>query len=74
MLWVWVVSLPVILLNSPVVNGGSNGARSRPDFGTGTDIAGVILWAIGIIWETAADVQKVSLQIKRERESQLKVS
>lgn len=58
MLWVWVVSLPVILLNSPAISYPGGGGY-RPEFGTGTDIAGIILWAIGLFWESAADLQKV---------------
>ncbi|CAE6409815.1 unnamed protein product [Rhizoctonia solani] len=52
--WVWTVSLPVTILNSPVV--ASTG--TQPDFGTGTDIAGVVLWVIGWMIESAADIQK----------------
>ncbi|CAE6418256.1 unnamed protein product [Rhizoctonia solani] len=53
-IWVWTVSLPVTILNSP----GVASASTQPDFGTGTDIAGVILWAIGWSIETTADIQK----------------
>ncbi|CAE6395483.1 unnamed protein product [Rhizoctonia solani] len=53
-IWVWTVSLPVTILNSPGV--ASTGAQ--PDFGTGTDIAGVVLWAIGWMIESTADIQK----------------
>ena len=59
-IWVFVVSLPVILLNSPIVSdpyyGGAN-----PDFVHTSDILGVILWAIGFIFESVGDVQKVRL-------------
>ncbi|TRM65212.1 DUF1295-domain-containing protein [Schizophyllum amplum] len=55
--WVWTVSLPLTILNSPAVSdtrfGGSN-----PAFGSGRDIAGIVLWAIGLIIETTADAQK----------------
>ncbi|KAM3065423.1 hypothetical protein ACMFMG_011456 [Clarireedia jacksonii] len=53
MLWVWIVSLPVTLLNSPKVT-----RFPQPDFGTASDIAGVILYAIGIVMETVSDAQK----------------
>ena len=53
MLWVWTVSLPVTILNSPNVT-----KFDQPDFGTGSDIAGVILWAIGFLMESVSDVQK----------------
>ncbi|EUC44274.1 hypothetical protein COCMIDRAFT_6347 [Bipolaris oryzae ATCC 44560] len=53
MFWVWTVSLPVTLLNSPNVT-----KFSQPEFGTGCDIAGVILWGIGFIMESVSDIQK----------------
>ncbi|KAK5289777.1 hypothetical protein BJ546DRAFT_322671 [Cryomyces antarcticus] len=53
MLWVWTVSLPVTVLNSPNV---TQYAQHR--FGTGRDIAGVILFAIGFVMESVSDVQK----------------
>ena len=53
MVWVWTVSLPVTILNSPNVT-----KYNQPDFGTGRDIAGVILWAIGFVMESYSDVQK----------------
>lgn len=53
MLWVWTVSLPVTVLNSPQVT-----RYSAPDFGTAADIAGVIMWTVGLVFETVADVQK----------------
>lgn len=53
MLWVWTVSLPVTVLNSPNVT-----QWPQPAFGTGRDIAGVILYAIGLTMESVSDVQK----------------
>ncbi|KAF2808569.1 DUF1295-domain-containing protein [Mytilinidion resinicola] len=53
MLWVWVVSLPVTILNSPNVS-----QFSQPSFGTACDIAGVILFSIGFIMESVSDIQK----------------
>lgn len=53
MLWVWIVSLPVTVLNSPNVT-----KYPQPAFGTGRDIAGVILFAIGFIMESVSDIQK----------------
>ncbi|TFK71626.1 DUF1295-domain-containing protein [Pluteus cervinus] len=61
-LWVWVVSLPVTILNSPAVSDlGRTG--SNPPFGTGRDIAGVILWALGFIIESVADLQKLQFKL-----------
>ena len=53
MVWVWSVSLPVTIVNSPAVLG-----FNQPDFGTGRDIAGVILWVLGFFLESVSDVQK----------------
>lgn len=53
MIWVWSVSLPVTILNSPNVT-----KFDQPSFGTGRDIAGVILWVIGFIMESVSDIQK----------------
>lgn len=52
-LWVWVVSLPVIILNSPGVSRGQS-----PAFGTASDILGVIIWVVGWAIESIADWQK----------------
>ncbi|KAF2013515.1 oxidoreductase-like protein [Aaosphaeria arxii CBS 175.79] len=53
MIWVWVVSLPVTLLNSPNVT-----QYGQPSFGTGRDIAGVVLYSIGLLMESVSDIQK----------------
>lgn len=54
-LWVWVVSLPVVILNSPAVSRKDEG---NPSFGTAGDVIGIILWVIGWSMETIADIQK----------------
>lgn len=59
-IWVFVVSLPVILLNSPIVSDPAYGG-ANPRFGYATDILGIILWAIGFFWESVGDIQKVSI-------------
>jgi steroid 5-alpha reductase family enzyme len=53
MVWVWVVSLPVTIINSPKIT-----TYRQPGFGTGRDIAGVLLWTLGFVVESVADVQK----------------
>ncbi|TFL07103.1 hypothetical protein BDV98DRAFT_646822 [Pterulicium gracile] len=53
-LWVWTVSLPVTMLHSPTVNN----TGVRPSFGTSRDIAGVVVWAVGWLIESTADIQK----------------
>ncbi|KAK7056171.1 hypothetical protein VNI00_002723 [Paramarasmius palmivorus] len=64
-LWVWTVSLPVIILNSPAVSDTSAGG-SNPEFGTGRDIAGIILWGIGWLIETVADAQKFRYKQRKD--------
>ena len=53
MLWVWIVSLPVTILNSPNVP-----YFRQPAFGKATDIIGVIIFAFAFVLETFADIQK----------------
>ncbi|KAI8683666.1 hypothetical protein NCS57_00031300 [Fusarium keratoplasticum] len=53
MFWVWTVSLPVTLINCPNVT-----QYRQHDFGTGRDIAGVVLWTIGFVMESVSDIQK----------------
>ncbi|TFY77043.1 hypothetical protein EWM64_g6969 [Hericium alpestre] len=55
--WVWTVSLPVTILNSPAVSDPALGG-SNPAFGTSRDIAGIVLWALGFAIESVADAQK----------------
>ena len=50
---VWTVSLPVTILNSPNVT-----RFDQPSFGTGRDIAGVILFIVGFFMESVSDIQK----------------
>lgn len=58
MVWVWTVSLPVTLLNSPNIT-----RYPQPSFGSGSDIAGVIFWTIGFFMETISDAQKYRFKI-----------
>jgi steroid 5-alpha reductase family enzyme len=53
MIWVWTVSLPVTLLNSPNIL-----QYRQHSFGTGRDIAGIIIFTIGLVMESVSDVQK----------------
>jgi hypothetical protein len=50
----------VVILNSPAVSDYLRGG-DNPSFGTGRDIAGIILWALGFIVESWADIAKVSI-------------
>lgn len=50
---VWTVSMPVTVLNSPIVN-----RYPQPAFNKATDILAVIGFGIGIIMETVSDIQK----------------
>lgn len=54
------VSLPLIILNSPAISDVPKGG-SNPAFGTSRDIAGIVLWVLGLAIEATADVQKVPL-------------
>ncbi|PNH54261.1 hypothetical protein VD0002_g10007 [Verticillium dahliae] len=53
MIWVWTCSLPVTVLNAPNVT-----RYPQHAFGTGRDIAGVVLFAIGFVMESVSDMQK----------------
>lgn len=53
MLWVWIVSLPVTILNSPAVL-----QYPQPSFGKATDVIGIIMYVIGLTMESVSDVQK----------------
>jgi len=58
MIWVWTVSLPVTILNSPNVT-----RFAQPDFGTGRDVAGCVLFGIGFVMETVGDLQKLRFKL-----------
>ncbi|KAF2723287.1 DUF1295-domain-containing protein [Polychaeton citri CBS 116435] len=53
MLWVWTVSLPVTILNSPNVL-----QYHQPSFGKATDIITCIFWPIAFFMEAWSDIQK----------------
>jgi steroid 5-alpha reductase family enzyme len=59
MVWVWTVSLPITILNSPNVT-----KYPQPEFGLTGDILGIVLFAIGLLMETVADWQKFSFRSK----------
>jgi steroid 5-alpha reductase family enzyme len=61
MVWVWSVSLPVTILNSPNVSYGPEGGGTS-GFKAATDIIGIVLFAVGFVIEAVADVQKVDTQ------------
>ncbi|PWN96590.1 DUF1295-domain-containing protein [Tilletiopsis washingtonensis] len=62
-LWVWTVSLPLTILNSPAVSRvEGNWGGAHVSFGTARDIVGVILWAIGFGVEALADIQKYTFK------------
>lgn len=52
------MSLPLVILNSPAVSDVSN-QGSNPAFGTSRDIAGIVLWTLGFLVESIADIEKV---------------
>jgi hypothetical protein len=53
---VWLVSIPVVVLNSPGVSGHPG---SNPRWGA-SDIIGIIIWSTGWAIETSADADKAS--------------
>ncbi|KAF2084018.1 DUF1295-domain-containing protein [Saccharata proteae CBS 121410] len=53
MLWVWTVSLPITILNAPATT-----SHPQPGFGTASDVAGVVLYAVGLVTESVSDAQK----------------
>ena len=56
MIWVFTVSLPVILLNSPV-----KADVSLEDFEL-TDLVGLSLFGLGLAIETIADIEKFNFR------------
>ncbi|KAJ2902464.1 hypothetical protein MKZ38_000593 [Zalerion maritima] len=59
MIWVFTISLPVTILNSPKVRAfGMN----KPEFGTARDIVGLIMWAIGFFSEAIGDWQRFTFR------------
>ena len=66
MIWVWTVSLPVTILNSPNIT-----RYDQPDFGTGRDIAGIILFALGFTLETVSDIQKYQFRSRPENKGKV---
>ncbi|CAG8801092.1 15363_t:CDS:1, partial [Racocetra fulgida] len=55
MIWIWTISLPLTFLNSPKIN---NSVGVLDQFGSATDVLGVILFVVGFLIESVADVQK----------------
>eukprot|EP00611_Tribonema_gayanum_P018773 TRINITY_DN3198_c0_g2_i1.p1 TRINITY_DN3198_c0_g2~~TRINITY_DN3198_c0_g2_i1.p1 ORF type:complete len:324 (-),score=86.39 TRINITY_DN3198_c0_g2_i1:432-1403(-) len=53
MFWVWTVSLPVTFLET---------TEADPSFGSAADIAGVIMYVVGLAIETASDQQKFNFK------------
>jgi protein-S-isoprenylcysteine O-methyltransferase Ste14 len=67
-IWVWTVSLPVTLLNSPAASVPEQGGVN-PAFGAG-DIIGIVMWSIGFIFETVADFHKFAWRFSKPAKSQ----
>ncbi|EMC95168.1 hypothetical protein BAUCODRAFT_35159 [Baudoinia panamericana UAMH 10762] len=61
MVWVWTVSLPVTILNSPNVL-----HYPQPSFGKATDIIGIIIFAMALTIEAASDVQKYNFKQSKQ--------
>lgn len=56
LIWVWTISLPLTLLNAPAISLLAN--KHTVAFGNGCDIAGIVMFCVGLIVEAAADLQK----------------
>jgi steroid 5-alpha reductase family enzyme len=59
--WVWTIVLPVTFLNSSRISSKEEGG-SDVKFGSATDIIGIIIFSIGILIESIADIQKVIIK------------
>lgn len=59
-LWVFTITLPIVVLNSPAVSRTLDGygGTAGPSFGTAKDIVGVIFFVLGWLCESWADVSK----------------
>ncbi|KAK1767112.1 DUF1295-domain-containing protein [Phialemonium atrogriseum] len=67
MLWVWTVSLPVTVLNSPAVRGPASTPAPAPAFGTPGDVAGVVMFAVGLVVETVSDAQRFAFRSRNDK-------
>ncbi|CEH14029.1 Predicted steroid reductase [Ceraceosorus bombacis] len=62
-LWVWTVSTPVVVLNSPAVSRALDGYGGTDyPFATAKDIIGIIFWLLGFACEAFADLQKYTFK------------
>ena len=64
MIWVFTISLPVTILNSPAVR-ETPGGRTV-EFGTARDVIGLIMWALGWLLESVADWQRFEWREKNK--------
>lgn len=63
-LWVWVVSLPVTIGNSPAVVIPQKSPGGAVSFGMASDIPGLFMFVIGFTLEAVADVQRYAFRKK----------
>lgn len=65
MVWVFTVSLPVTLLNSPAVQQYvREGEDENVGFGTWRDVLGILLWSVGFVMETWGDWTRLRFREK----------
>lgn len=62
MFWVWTVSMPLTILNSPRIM-----STNSVGFGTARDIVGIIFFAIGFLTEAIADQSKYMFKKKHPK-------
>ncbi|KAH9461709.1 hypothetical protein MJO29_009198 [Puccinia striiformis f. sp. tritici] len=68
--WVWIVSMPVTVLNSPNISATS---EDQIPFGSGSDVVGLIFFIIGVLFETVGDIQKFQWKAKSKAQNGLPV-
>lgn len=67
MVWVWTVALPVTVLNAPAVLARSAAAATAVPFGTSRDVAGLVLYGVGLVCEAVADAQRFRFRAATQR-------
>ena len=64
MIWVFTISLPVTILNSPAVTEAPGGRTV--ELGTARDVIGLIMWGVGWLLESVADWQRFAWREKNK--------
>lgn len=71
MLWVWAVSLPVTVLNSPAVAAqllqGQPQQQGGGGYGVTGYVAGVVMFAVGFVVECVSDAQRFAFRSRNDK-------